>query len=201
MRIHALIPVKELATAKSRLTPPLDGHERAALTLAMLDHVIAAARNCGELARITVISPDPAVLDFAVARGVAAIRQQTTGLNPALDEARRDALAHGAEAVLALHADLPHLAPTDIAMMIRLLPSTPGAVLAPDYTGSGTNALLLAPPDALSFLFGPDSFARHIAAAEQAHCAYAVARTPGIAGDVDTPDDVRGLAGSTHGKN
>jgi 2-phospho-L-lactate guanylyltransferase len=191
MRIHALIPVKELANAKSRLTPPFSGDERAALMLEMLGNVIAAARASDEFARITVVSPDTAVLDFAEAHGVAALRQYTTGLNPALDEARVDALAHGAEAVFALHADLPDLHAADIARMVRLLPPPPAAVLAPDHTGSGTNALLIAPPDALPFLFGPDSFARHIAAAERSNLAYAIAHAPGIAGDVDTPDDVR----------
>ena len=158
MRIHALIPVKRLADAKSRLTPPFSGDERAALTLAMLRHVIAAAQASGELARITVISPDMTVLDVAETLGVVALRQHSEGLNPALDEGRSDAVIHDAEAVLVLHADLPHLQPADIAMMVRLLPPT-GAVLAPDYTGSGTNALLIAPPDALPFRFGPDRVA------------------------------------------
>ncbi|MCA1666730.1 MAG: 2-phospho-L-lactate guanylyltransferase, partial [Thermomicrobia bacterium] len=76
-------------------------------------------------------------------------------------------------------------------------PPSPSAVLAPDYTGSGTNALLLAPPDALPFRFGPNSFARHVAAAEQRSVPYAIARAPGIAGDVDTPDDVRERVGSS----
>lgn len=191
MRIHALIPVKELANAKSRLTPPFSGDERAALMLEMLGNVIAAAQMSGEFARIAVVSPDTTVLDFAEARGVAALRQHTTGLNLALDEARMNALAHGAEAVLTLHADLPDLHPADIVRMVRLLPSPPAAVLAPDHTGSGTNALLIAPPDVLPFLFGPGSFVRHIAAAERLNLAYAVAHAPGIAGDVDTPDDVR----------
>lgn len=196
MRIHALIPVKGLASAKSRLTPPFSGDERAALTLTMLRNVIAAAQDSGTLARITVVSPDTAVLDCAETLGVVALRQRTIGLNPALDEARADAHLHGAEAVLVLHADLPRLNPADIALMIALLPPPPATVLAPDYTGTGTNALLIAPADALPFLFGPDSFARHLAAIEQRNLSYAIASAPGIAGDVDTPDDVRGLAGS-----
>ncbi len=191
MRIHALIPVKGLTGAKSRLTPPFSGDERAALTLAMLRHVVAAAQASGVLDRITVVSPDVTVLDCAEALGVAALRQRTIGLNPALDEARAEALVQGAEAVLALHADLPQLDPADIALMVSLLPPPPSAVLAPDYTGSGTNALLIAPADALPFLFGPDSFARHRAAIERRNLPHMVASTPGIAGDVDTPDDVR----------
>ncbi|MDQ2787643.1 MAG: 2-phospho-L-lactate guanylyltransferase [Chloroflexota bacterium] len=196
MRIHALIPVKELANAKSRLTPPFSDVERATLTLAMLRHVVAAAQASGAFARITVVSPDMAVLDVAETLGVSALRQRTIGLNPALDEARRDARLHGAEAVLVLHADLPRLDAADITVMVRLLLISPAAVIAPDYTGSGTNALLIAPPDALSFHFGPGSFARHIAAAEQRGLPYRVAHAPGIAGDVDTPDDVRERVGS-----
>lgn len=195
MRIHALVPVKGLPEAKSRLTPPFTGDERAALTLEMLRHVIMAARKSGVLTRITVISPDTTILDLAEQWGAMALRQQTTGLNPALDEARADAIARGAEAVLVLHADLPHLHPTEIAAMMRLLPPPPAAVLAPDYTGTGTNALLVAPPDAMPFHFGPDSFARHIAAANARSLPYAIARAPGIAGDVDTPDDVRERVG------
>lgn len=191
VRIHALIPVKDLPRAKSRLAPPFTGDERAALTLEMLRHVIMVARESGVLARITVVSPDTTILDRAEGWGVEALRQRSTGLNPALDEARADALARGAEAILVLHADLPHLLPAEISGIIGLAPSSPGAVIAPDYTGSGTNALLIAPPGALPFRFGPDSFARHIAAAEERGLPYAIARAPGIAGDVDTPDDVR----------
>ena len=196
MRIHALIPVKGLASAKSRLTPPFSNDERATLTLTMLRHVVATAHASGALARITVISPDTAVLDVAEALGVVALRQRTVGLNPALDEARADAVSHGAEAVLALHADLPRLDPADIMAMVARLPAPPAVVLVPDYTGSGTNALLIAPPDAFPFLFGPDSFARHLAAVERLNLPYAVVSAPGIAGDVDTPDDVRERVGS-----
>jgi len=196
VRIHALIPVKDLANAKSRLTPPFSEDERATLALAMLRHVVAAAQASGEFARITVVSPDTAVLDVAEALGVSALRQRTTGLNPALDEARADARIHGAEAVFVLHADLPRLNAADLTAMVGLLPLSPAAVIAPDYTGSGTNALLVAPPDALSFHFGAGSFRRHIAAAEQRGLPYRIAHAPGIAGDVDTPDDVRERVGS-----
>jgi len=196
VRIHALIPVKDLPRAKSRLTPPLTGEERSALTLEMLRHVITAARESGVLARITVVSPDVTVLGLAEEWGAVALRQRTTGLNPALDEARADAIEQGAEAILVLHADLPHLHHTEIADMVRLLPPSPAAVLAPDYTGTGTNALLVAPPDAMPFHFGPESFARHVAAANAHGLPFAIARAPGIAGDVDTPDDVRERVGS-----
>jgi 2-phospho-L-lactate guanylyltransferase len=195
VRIHALIPVKDLHAAKSRLTPPFSIDERAALTLDMLMRVLAVCRASRRFARITVVSPDDTVLMIAEEMGAAPLRQRTVGLNPALEEARADAIARGAAALLVLHADLPRLAAEEIGAMIDLLPAPPAAVLAPDDTGTGTNALLLAPPDALPFHFGVGSFALHRAAAEARDLRTAIARSPGIAGDVDTPDDVRELVG------
>ncbi len=195
MRIHALIPVKGLANGKSRLTPPYTADERAGLVRDMLAHVIAAAQASGRLARITVISPDAEVLDAAEARGAAGLMQRSVGLNFALDEGRADAVMRDADAILVLHADLPRLTGAEIAALCDLLPAPPAAVLAPDHTGTGTNALLLAPPDALPCHCGAGSFALHVAAAEARCLPFAIAHAPGIAGDIDTPDDVRGLEG------
>ena len=42
------------------------------------------------------------------------------------------------------------------------------ALIVPDRHGTGTNALLLTPPDALAPSFGPDSCQRHMADADAA---------------------------------
>jgi 2-phospho-L-lactate guanylyltransferase len=195
VRIHALIPVKDLAATKSRLTPPFTLDQRAALTLDMLMRVLAVCTALRRFERITVVSPDETVLMVAEEMGAAPLRQRSTGLNPALEEAREDAMMRGADAILILHADLPRLAAAELGIMLDLLPAAPGAVLAPDDTGTGTNALLLAPPDALPFHFGTGSFALHRAAADAAGVPYVIAHASGIAGDVDTPDDARRLVG------
>ncbi|MGI8857458.1 MAG: 2-phospho-L-lactate guanylyltransferase [Thermomicrobiales bacterium] len=199
MRVHALIPVKGLADAKSRLMPLLTEDARATLMIEMLRHVVEAARESAVLARITVVSPDPAVLELATTWEVAALRQRTVGLNPGLDEARADAIARSAEAILVLHADLPRLRPDEITAMVHALASPPAVVIAPDHTQSGTNALLIAPPGALPFHFGPGSLALHIAAAERNDLIFAIARAPGMAGDVDTPHDLREFVGNRRG--
>lgn len=196
MRIHALIPVKDLDAAKSRLTPPFSIDERAALTIDMLMRVLAVCQASRRFARITVVSRDETVLMIAEEMGASPLRQESIGLNPALEEARADAITRDAEAILVLHADLPYLTVDEIGAMLALLPAPRAAILASDGTGTGTNALLLAPPDALPFHFGIGSFALHRAAAEARGLPYAIAHAPGIAGDVDTPDDVRRLAGS-----
>jgi 2-phospho-L-lactate guanylyltransferase len=62
--------------------------------------------------------------------------------------------------------------------------------IVPDRHGTGTNALLLTPPDAFAPSFGPGSFARHRALAGDA-CR--VAELPSLMHDVDTPEDLRTL--------
>ena len=191
MRIVALVPVKDLAHAKSRLTPPYTRDERAAFVRDTLAHVLWAITASGVVARTLVVSPDATVWEQAVALGATPVPDTAGELNRALDLARAAALADGADAVLVVHADLPRLLPTEIAAMVAILPTLlPAAVLAPDHTGTGTNALLLAPPDALPFRFGTGSFAQHRAEAEARALPYVTYYAVGIAGDVDTPDDM-----------
>jgi 2-phospho-L-lactate guanylyltransferase len=66
-------------------------------------------------------------------------------------------------------------------------------VIVPDRHGTGTNALLLRPPDAIVPSFGDGSFARHVAGAEAASGPPRVAELPSLVLDVDTPGDLAAL--------
>ena len=65
--------------------------------------------------------------------------------------------------------------------------------IVPDRHGTGTNALLLTPPDAIEPSFGPGSRARHEAAAAAAGAECRIAEPPSLALDVDTADDLAAL--------
>ena len=193
-RIVALVPVRSLSGAKSRLGEPLDPEERADLILALLRRTVEAARAARRLVGVMVVSMDPDLLERARAMGAATLRQETDGLNEALAEAR---LAAGAAtAVIALPGDLPGVTASAIdglaeaaELAIRRAPDRPVVVLVPDRHGSGTNALLLAPPTAIDFSFGEGSRAAHAAAAEAAGATYLELDGP-LSFDVDTPDDL-----------
>jgi len=67
----------------------------------------------------------------------------------------------------------------------------PGRVaVVPDRHGTGTNALLMSPPDAIAPAFGPGSRERHIGRAERAGFDAAVESLESLALDVDTSDDL-----------
>lgn len=200
-RTFAIVPVKALADTKSRLAAVLSPGERAALTLGTLRTVLTALDAPGIDARL-VVSPDRAVLDAARASGAAVLLQRRTppdaadGLNGALEEARAAALASGAGALLVVLGDLPLLGRGDVQTMLELADTSRAVVLAPDRRESGTNALLVRPADALPFAFGPGSLARHEALAAARGLRIAHYRAPGAALDLDTPDDLRIVAGS-----
>ncbi|HYN90533.1 MAG TPA: hypothetical protein VER75_01335, partial [Thermoleophilaceae bacterium] len=106
-------------------------------------------------------------------------------------------LAAGYERALLVPGDTPLLDPGELAGLIA---GTRAVVIVPDRHGSGTNALVLSPPDAIEPSFGPGSFARHVAAAESAGVPHRVEAVPTLALDVDTPDDLAELAAVLDGR-
>lgn len=189
MKTVALVPVKALPEAKTRLARHLPAARRLALAEHLFVHVVDAILASDAVDLCVVVSPDPAVLAEARARDAVALAQERPGLNPGLDEGRAWALRHGAEALLVVLGDLPLITPADVAALVALA-VTPGVVLAPDRHGTGSNALLLAPPDLLPFHFGPNSALHHAAEAARRGVPLRPYIATGTALDLDTPDDL-----------
>ena len=189
--IYAVIPVGALDGAKSRLGDVLDAEERHDLVIRLADATIRAAVAAPWIAETLVITPDDTVRGLALAAGARPMRQRSRGLNAGLREARDEALAAGATAMLILPIDLPNVTPAAVAMVLETLRDEPGPLVAlvPDRHGRGTNALLLAPPDIIDVHFGGDSRAAHIAAA-RATGARVVELDGPLRQDLDTPDDL-----------
>jgi 2-phospho-L-lactate/phosphoenolpyruvate guanylyltransferase len=195
MSVVAVVPVKDLWGTKSRLKPILDPAARAGLTVYMMGRVISALREA-EVGEICVVSPDRIVLDEAQKRGAAPLRQKSRGLNPALEEGRRWAMDRDVSALLVLPADLPLLEPHDVRAVLESAPDAPSAVISPDGTRAGTNALLLRPPDALPFAFGPGSYQVHLRSARERGLDVRVCERPHLAFDLDTVEDLAHLGES-----
>ena len=102
------------------------------------------------------------------------------------------ARGYGAERVLLLPGDCPLLNPREID---RLLGSVPERFVAivPDRHGTGTNALLLSPPDAIEPAFGEGSAQRHLGLAREAGIDAGIEELPSLGLDLDTPGDIVAL--------
>ena len=190
-RTVAVIPVGSLEGAKSRLGETLDAEERHDLALRMARRTIEAAAHTPDIDEILVVTPDAEVRELALAAGARPLRQRSQGLNRGLGEAREEAVASGADALLVLPIDLPRVSAQAISDVLAPLrdPRRPLVVIVPDRHGRGTNALLVAPPDAIEFGFGGDSRAAHAECAQEVGARLVELDGP-LTLDLDTPDDL-----------
>ena len=190
-----LIPVKPLDEGKSRLASALDAPARRRLCGELFERTLGLAiAFAGK--RCLVISRDPEVLRTARGEGLVTVDESGDDLSAALDEGRRalgDALADG---LMILPTDLPRVEAADLAAVAT---TAAPVVLAPDRRHDGTNLLLLSGPFAQPFRFryGVGSFAAHLAEARRLGADPAVVERPGLAFDLDEPEDLRHTAWGT----
>ncbi len=193
MRATAVLPVKRFATAKRRLATGIDGERREALVAAMLDDVLEAIGKARSIERTIVVSDEPAAAESAARAGAEVLPDAREGGHPgaALKGIVRVEELGGGCAVL-LPGDCPLLDPRQLDRLLTGVPSSYVAIV-PDRHGTGTNALVLAPPDAIRPAFGEGSCARHVDAARAAGVPFAVEEVASLALDLDTPADVVAL--------
>jgi len=193
VRATAIVPVKRFGAAKTRLSEVLGPHERGGLAEAMLADVLAALGRSERIERTIVVSGEAAAERAAEAAGCVLLPdREDAGHSQAAALGVRAALARGAECVALLPGDCPLLRASELDEALSTL-APPVAAIVPDRHGSGTNGLLLSPPDAISPAFGPGSRERHLDLARRADVEARVAEISSLALDLDTADDLREL--------
>jgi 2-phospho-L-lactate/phosphoenolpyruvate guanylyltransferase len=194
-RTWALVPIRGLETAKSRLGGNLDAEERRDLVVDLLRRTLVATRDARVIAGTIVVTMDPEAAGIARDHRAVGLVERAPGLNGAISAARSVAVARGASAVLVLPADLPAISADVIGQLVGAASAAvdrhaAGLVaLVTDQHESGTNALLISPPGLIDPRFGLGSRALHRAAAESAGATFVEVDGP-LALDVDTPADL-----------
>lgn len=190
LRIRAVVPVKPFGIAKQRLAAVLDADARAMLARGMFRDVMATLAQLDALAGVVVVTSDAVAAAIAAGQGAHVVPdRENAGVSRALEQAIPVLKELGADAMLALPADIPYATAAELRAAIAALRDH-DIVLAPATGDGGTNLLAARPPDAVAFCFGPDSFARHIAAAREAGVAPAILDLPGVGRDIDGPADL-----------
>src|SRR5512141_434450 len=93
---YALIPVKPLRQAKSRLARALKAPTRAALVRAIFSRTLDVLAQVDRVAGTIVISRDLTILELARQRPhVIALAEAESGLNPAITQGAHWAVDHG----------------------------------------------------------------------------------------------------------
>ena len=190
----AIMPVKRFGIAKVRLGDELSGGTRRALAEAMVTDVLMALRRTKAVAEVLLVTSEPAA--EAIGRGYGAnvlVDDREEGQSAATLIGIAYALEAGAPRVLLVPGDTPALDPGELDALLDRPATGRSVVIVPDRHGSGTNALLLTPPDVIEPAFGPDSRSKHERAAADAGVPCTVEHVETLALDVDTSDDLAEL--------
>ena len=170
----ALIPLKALDDAKSRLGEVLAAEPRQALALQLLTRVIGACQGAG--LEVAIVSSDPMAYVAARELGAGVVDDEGRDLTGSVQLGL--ATFADVEAVVVIAADLPYVTVDDV---VALLAAAMPLAIAPSADGR-TNAIAARPPSAFTPAYGEGSAARH---------GGVVVDRPGLARDLDTPADLR----------
>jgi 2-phospho-L-lactate guanylyltransferase len=186
-----VMPVKNLEDAKQRLAGVLAPGERRALFRAMLEDVLSALSASNGLAGVAVVTRDREAAALAVRYGARVLEESANRGHTAASSFGAAILAdEGVRAMVQLPADIPLATPEDIQALLQTHGSAPAVTLAPSRDERGSNAVVCSPPDVLPLSFGDDSFFPHLDRARSLGLEPRVVHRPGLALDVDTPDDL-----------
>ena len=193
MPTTAILPVKNFGHAKQRLADGMTPGARRALAEAMFSDVLVGLRRATAVDETLVVTSDNGAQQIAGGYGALVLDDNDEGHNPAARRGIRAALEAGADRVLLVPGDCPLLAPAELDDLLARRTERRSALIVPDRHGTGTNALLLQPPDVIAPSFGPDSCQRHRRDAEGAGVSAQVVEVLSLALDVDTPEDLSAL--------
>lgn len=193
MTATAILPVKRLDAAKQRLAAGLDAERRRQVAGAMVADVLEAIGEARGIDRLVVVSGDPVAQELANEAGAEVVPdpEDTGHVEAALAGIAR-AEVEGADRVVLLAGDCPLLDPRELDRLLTGIPERYVGIV-PDRHGTGTNALLLSPPSAITPSFGEGSKERHVNAAREAGIPFGVEELPSMELDLDTPADVIAL--------
>jgi 2-phospho-L-lactate guanylyltransferase len=193
MRATAILPVKRFASAKQRLGTAMSDERRRALIEAMLGDVLTAISGARMIERILVVTGEAAAAAIAAEHDAETVADPPDAGHPEAAILGAEAAASaGASCVAMLPGDCPLLDPRELDRVLTGLPER-YATIVPDRHGTGTNALILAPPDAIRPAFGEGSCERHVERARGAGVPFSVERLESLALDLDTPADIVAL--------
>jgi len=190
MTTIAILPLKRLDTAKHRLRDELDPTPRRALVEAMFSDVLVALRRAALVDGVLVVSSDHAVQRIAGGYGAMVADDADEGHNLAARRGVARARELAADRVLLVPGDCPLLDPAELDALLEEEAPAPSVLIVPDRYGTGTNALVITPPDALAASFGPGSHKRHRDEAAAAGVGWRTVGVPTLALDIDTPEDL-----------
>ena len=190
-----LVPIKNTSGAKQRLASILDQDSRTRLAQAMLHDVLSALHDWKDRPSVGIVTSDAYAIQLASEYQFEIIPDpENPGETGAIEMATQVCVERGEDSTLVIPADIPLIQAWELEQIYKQSPAE-GTVLVPAGDGRGTNAAFRRPANLFPLRFGNDSFKPHHAAAQATGQPCVILRLPGIAVDIDNPEDLNQLPG------
>jgi 2-phospho-L-lactate guanylyltransferase len=194
--VTAIVPLKALHHSKQRLTGRLSASERRSLMRSLFLHVLDTCVATASIDEVIAVVGDDAGAGLTRHHAVMVLQDAGDGLNAAIRHAT--GLLPAPSTSLVVVADLPEVTVDDLDAVVAAGRRASNVIVAPSH-GGGTGALLRRPAAVIAPAFGVDSAAAHLRAAQRAGVRAGVITRPGLAHDIDRPEDLDRYAGVVAG--
>ena len=188
--IWAVVPIKETAFAKQRLSDRVSPALRQELALAMFEDVLEALVGVPELKGIAIVTLDPIAAGIARRWGAQVWTHGARDGHTGAVTAAADRLAAAGSTLLTIPGDVPLVSSADISAVVSAHSTAPAFTIVPAWDERGSNTIICSPAAAVPLRFGADSFFPHLATARTCGLTPTVVRNRAIALDVDEPADL-----------
>lgn len=195
-----LIPIKDDARAKTRLSGVLSSDERRLLVRAMFEDVASAVAESNGASRIVVVTCAESAALYARSQGWEVLVEETQSSESAsVDWASAVLASQGAASVMRLPADVPLVRGEDVTDLLAVELNAPATLIVPSRDGTGTNAMIRTPPCLFPSHFGPNSFEMHLDEAARVGATTIIKENARLALDIDEPADLTSFLRIGHG--
>lgn len=163
MKIAAVIPMKSLHSAKSRLSNILTAQQRKNLAMYLLDATIKEIKKSCIISEIIIVSNDKTVKNYSCLNNLKFIKDSEEGVNKAVILADNYCIDNGINANIVIPHDLPFISAKEIDKICTMSNKYHKCIIiCPSKRFDGTNILFRKPPDVIKTHYDDNSYMNHL---------------------------------------
>ena len=163
MKIAAVIPMKSLHSAKSRLSNILTAQQRKNLVMYLLDATIKELKKSNFISEIIIVSNDKALKQYTCINNLKFIKDSDEGVNQAVILADKYCIDNGINANIVIPQDLPFISAKEIDEICTISNKYHKCIIiCPSKRFDGTNVLFRKPPDVIKTHYDNNSYMNHL---------------------------------------
>jgi 2-phospho-L-lactate/phosphoenolpyruvate guanylyltransferase len=191
MKIAAVIPMKCLHSAKSRLSHILTAKQRKNLAMYLLDATIKELKKSDFISEIVIVSSDEAVKHYSCLNNIKFIKDWDEGVNKAVMLADKYCINNDINANIVIPPDLPFLSAKEIDKICIISNKYHKCIIiCPSKRLDGTNILFRKPPGVIKTHYDNNSYMNHLKEASKIKIPIESLDIVKLMFDLDTEDDL-----------